>query len=99
MSTVLTTWEDLAALGWSKAAIFKRANARREGTMNGEEDLHLNDRITEFYGYVLYGLLASHTVMTILFKLAVLQHDHWGSILHPVGGAYKDHQEHYIVDL
>jgi hypothetical protein len=39
----LTTFEDLANLGWTKQQIYDVLNKVRDGTMHGTGDLHLND--------------------------------------------------------
>ena len=39
----LTTFQDLANLGWTKQDLYNALNAIRGGTMQGSGDVHLND--------------------------------------------------------
>ncbi|CAK5268657.1 unnamed protein product [Mycena citricolor] len=42
----LTTWDDLQALGWDKAAVYSAVSALRPDTMTSDDQLHLNDSFT-----------------------------------------------------
>ncbi|KAI0707928.1 hypothetical protein C8Q76DRAFT_800226 [Earliella scabrosa] len=43
MATVKTSWDDLARLGWSKENVFKLLNGVRQGTMDGPDNMTLNE--------------------------------------------------------
>ncbi|CDO78028.1 hypothetical protein BN946_scf184907.g18 [Trametes cinnabarina] len=50
-----TTWEDLSSLGWPINNVYNAANAARDGTMNGIDDLSLNSGIAAKYQWWSYN--------------------------------------------
>ncbi|KAI0767332.1 cytolysin [Fomes fomentarius] len=55
MSSTKTSWEDLSRLGWPINEVYKKANAKRGGTMNGLGDIFLNSGIAADYQWWSYN--------------------------------------------
>ncbi|KAJ7849172.1 cytolysin [Mycena leptocephala] len=65
-----TTWEELASLGWSRQAAYNVLNARRGGTMEGLEDMALNEGFALDFGWL------SHNVLVGQPRIASQSADH-----------------------
>ena len=50
MVNVKTSWNDLSGFGWSKSRVYDAVNAARDGTMEGQGDMALNERFADDYG-------------------------------------------------
>ncbi|GJE91530.1 cytolysin-like protein [Phanerochaete sordida] len=57
MPQTKTSWEDLANLGWPINDVFKKANAKRDGTMKDKNDIHLNKSIAKDYHWWSYNTM------------------------------------------
>ncbi|KAJ7645733.1 hypothetical protein B0H17DRAFT_1215970 [Mycena rosella] len=53
-----TSWADLANLGWFKQQAYDRFNARRGGTMEGLNDMAMNEGFAKDWGWYAYNALA-----------------------------------------
>ncbi|KAJ7186120.1 cytolysin [Mycena filopes] len=53
----LTTWQDLANLGWFRQQAYDRFNARRGGTMQGMQDIALNETFAHDWSWYSYNVL------------------------------------------
>ncbi|KAI0707921.1 Zb protein [Earliella scabrosa] len=62
MVNVKTSWNDLSNLGWSKSRVYDAVNAVRDGTMEGQGDMALNERFADDYGWYCYNVLKGDLV-------------------------------------
>lgn len=70
MTTTKTSWEDLARLGWPINNVYQKANAYRDGTMEGLGDIALNTGFAADYQCILIPILSSrfaHCTQPYLF--------------------------------
>jgi len=69
MSQPKTTYEDLAKLGHAKTDILRRCNELRGGTMQNESQLHVNDGLTDHYGWYSWnGITGPPTLLGVVPK-------------------------------
>ncbi|KAJ7021310.1 cytolysin [Mycena alexandri] len=52
-----TSWEDLANLGWFRQQVYNACNARRGGTMEGMQDIALNETFAHDWSWFSYNVL------------------------------------------
>ncbi|KAF7368569.1 TEER-decreasing protein [Mycena venus] len=52
-----TNWEDLSNLGWPRNQAYNAFNARRGGTMEGQQDMALNELFALDWGWYSYNVL------------------------------------------
>ncbi|KAJ7728327.1 cytolysin [Mycena metata] len=52
-----TSWEDLANLGWYRQQVYNLCNARRGGTMEGMQDIALNETFAFDWSWFSYNVL------------------------------------------